>query len=186
MQWSAGLREQAGRNVRRSLMIVVLTLASGCASDGAPDLAGLGGMLGAIAGPETKGRLVGDDVGEGVGYVIGDEADRAKAARLDAAEHYEVGRIGATRWRVLDVQPYGRLPAFEEMMVYFRPDGRVETTTKFADGRTEEADESYRVVGGTIILTRRGYLINTKYWITGQQMILDGDDFRITLLRLPS
>ena len=41
-------------------------------------------------------------------------------------------------------------------------------------------------MGGTIIVSRRGYMINAKYWLTGQQMILDGDNLRVAFLRLPS
>lgn len=168
------------------LLVTLAMLAAGCATSRGPDPRGIGGMIGAAAGRASTSAVFGAEAGTDVGYVIGDEADRAKAARLDVSEHYEVGRLGATRWNVLDVRPADRVPAFVEKIVYFRLDGRVETTTKLADGRTRSIDESYRVVGGTLILSGPGYLVNASYRIVGQQMILNGDGYRVTLVRLPS
>ena len=45
-------------------------------------------------------------------------------------------------------------------------------------------DERYRVVGNTLIINRPGYLINARYGIEGDEMIVDAEQFRAVLRRI--
>ena len=52
------------------------------------------------------------------------------------------------------------------------------------DGKVEMSEETYRVVGDTLIVNKPGYLINAKYRITGDEMIVSAQDFSAVLKRL--
>jgi hypothetical protein len=71
-------------------------------------------------------------------------------------------------------------------LVDFRPEGHVITTTTHKDGRVEVFDESYRVVGDTLIINKPGYLVNAKFKIDGQQLIVTDPGFSAVLTRLPA
>ena len=58
------------------------------------------------------------------------------------------------------------------------------TTTTRPDGKVEMSEETYRVVGDTLIVNKPGYLINAKYRITGDEMIVSAQDFSAVLKRL--
>ena len=52
------------------------------------------------------------------------------------------------------------------------------------NGKVEVFDENYRVVGDTLIVNKPGYLINAKYKIDGQELILTDPGFSAVLTRL--
>ena len=47
-------------------------------------------------------------------------------------------------------------------------------------------DEGYRVVGSTLIVNEPGLLINARFKISGEEMIVDAEDFSAVLRRMPS
>lgn len=167
---------------------------AGCASEGQTG-ALMGGGIGALAGQaignNTEATLIGGAVGTGVGYMIGNEADKKKAASMQRTKtsygysHTEVSSLGNTRWKMVSLSPQGYLPSFTSKIIEFRPYGRVITTTTYADGRVEVFDESYRVVGSTLIINRPGYIVNARYSVSGNQMIMSADDFSAVLERIP-
>ena len=173
----------------------MITFAGGCdssAKTGALGGAGIGALAGQAIGGNTKSTLIGAGIGAGVGYIVGNEKDKKKAKQMQASQpatttvytHSEVGPLGNTRWQVLSIAPPDIVKPYTSKIVEFRPHGRVITTTTNSDGSINVADESYRVVGGTLIVNRPGYIINASYRIDGDEMTVDAADFRAILRRI--
>lgn len=175
----------------------MITFAGGCDSSG--KTGGLvGGGIGALAGQaiggSTKSTLIGAGVGAGLGYIIGNEKDKKEAKQQQSQAtrtttytsytHTQVGPLANTRWQLLSVAPPDRVAPFASKIIEFRPYGRVITTTTNPDGSIEVADESYRVVGSTLIVNRPGFIINAAYRIQGDEMTVDAADFRAILRRI--
>jgi hypothetical protein len=149
--------------------------------------AGLGAIIGGAAG-DTQGALIGAAVGTGIGYIIGDQVDEKKAKEMSAkgTTHSEVVPLGGTKWRVTSIHTTKALAPYATKLVEVRPDGRVITTTTGEGGKVEVADESYRVVGDTLIINKPGYLVNAKYKVDGDQLIVTDPGFSAVLTRLPA
>ena len=52
------------------------------------------------------------------------------------------------------------------------------------DGRVEVSDETYRVVGDTLIVNRPGYIINARFTVSGGQLTVSAERFSAVLNRL--
>lgn len=177
--------------------------------------AGLGALMGQAIGGNTTGTLIGTAAGAGIGYIIGNERDKARAEELsrqnaaaaragsggaasggapapggmtwsDRPVHTEVAPLGGTRWMLVSVNPRDAAPPHASILVEFRDNGRVLTTTTLTNGTVESADECFRVVGETLIINRPGYLINARFQVAGDQLIISADRFSAVLSRLPS
>lgn len=110
----------------------------------------------------------------------------ASSATIDRPTHTEVGPLGDTRWLVVSINPRDAAPPHASMLVEFRRNGRVLTTTTLKDGTVESADESYRVVGDTLIINRPGYLVNARFQVSGNQLVISAERFSAVLTQLPS
>ena len=150
-------------------------------------------MAGQAIGGSTEATLIGAAVGTGIGYIIGNEKDKKHAEEMNksrqaqpAYTHDEVGPLGGTRWMLVSLAPRDAAPPYTSKIVEFRPDGRVITTTTNPDGTVDVFNERYRVVGATLIVNKPGYLINAEFRISGNEMIVDADEFRAVLRRLDS
>lgn len=197
--------------IHRSIAALVASLLlfapGGCETSGRTGMlagAGMGALMGQAIGGNTTATLIGAGVGTGIGYIIGNEMDKSRAAAMTEAQaaqnaqggagggapvlftNTEVGPLGGTRWLLVSVNPRDAAPPHASMLVEFRPNGRVLTTTTTADGQVLSADECYRVVGDTLIINRPGYLINARFQIANDQLILSADRFSAVLRRLPS
>ena len=173
-----------------SFVLVAAGICTGCQTakgTGALGGAGLGALIGAAAG-DTEGALIGAAVGTGVGYIIGDQIDEKKAKELSAkgTAHNEVGPLGGTKWRVASINSTKPVPPYASKLIEFRPDGHLITTTTNHDGQVQVNDESYRVVGDTLIANKPGYLVNAKYKLDGQQLVVTDPGFSAVLTRLPA
>ena len=147
---------------------------------------GIGTLIGAAAG-DTQGAIIGAAVGTGVGYIIGDQVDEKRAKEIEAAKATpEVAPLGGTKWRLASVSTPEPLPAYVSKVIDFRPDARVITTTTKPNGQIEVFDESYRVVGSTLIINKPGYLVNAKYRVEGTRLLIDDAKFHAELERLPA
>lgn len=73
---------------------------------------------------------------------------------------------------------------YESIIVEFRHDGRVITTKTESGGTVTRHDERYRVVGNTLIVNKPGYLINARFRIDGNDLIIDAEQVRAVLTRL--
>ena len=176
------------------ILLIGLTMASvGCqnsAQTGGLAGAGIGALAGQAIGHNTESTLIGAAVGGGIGYIIGNEKDKQKAKEMTAADttppanHTEVGTLGGTRWKVTSLNPQNIVPAYASMIVEFRKDGRAITTTTKTDGKVVVTDESYRVVGTTLILNTPGYLVNGRFQITGNQLVVSADKFSAVLEKI--
>lgn len=189
---SPARRRSLGVFMAPFLMVVAVAL-TGCETGrgtGALAGAGIGALAGQAIGGNTEATLIGAAVGTGVGYIIGNEADKKKAAAMTKASaqtppaHTEVGPLGGTRWKVVSLRPMDVAPPFRTKELEFRPDGRVITTTTTPSGDVEVFDESFRVVGDTLIINKPGYLINARYSLAGSQLIVNAQEFSAVLERL--
>ncbi len=159
--------------------------AVGCATQartGALTGSGIGALAGQIIGHNTTSTLIGAGIGTGIGYVIGNEMDKSKAAKQKIAKTY--APLGGTSWKVVSIVPAKKVPKFTSKIVEFRNDGHVVTTTVYPDKSKDVTNENYRVTGNTLIVNRKGYLVNYKYQINGSTMVARADKIRVTLKRL--
>jgi uncharacterized protein YcfJ len=177
-----------------AVCIALVVVVGGCATragTGALAGGGIGALAGQAIGHSTGATLIGAAVGTGVGYIVGNEMDKKKAQEMSQAtkannyDHSEVGPLGGTKWQVMSIAPKDRVPAFTSKIVEFGPRGHVTTTTTFPNGKVEVFKETYRVVGDTLIVNKPGYLINAKYAVKGNEMVVDAQDFSAVLTRLP-
>jgi hypothetical protein len=175
-------------------LMCTLAVTMGCQTGGQTGAlagGGIGALAGQAIGGNTGATLVGAAVGTGVGYMIGNEADKKKARTMSDGtpvpnhQHDEVGELGGTRWKVVSLAPRDFAPPFTSKIIDFQPNGRVITTTTNPDGTVDTFNEHYRVVGSTLIVNRPGYLINARFSVSGKELIVDADDFRAVLERLP-
>ncbi len=142
--------------------------------------AGIGGLAGQAIGRNTTGTLIGAGVGAGVGYIIGNEKDKKAAQSYNYSEKTP---LTGTAWKVVSLDMPEK-PPYETMTVAFEPDGNVVTTKYEPDGGKTVSSEKYRVVGDTLIINKPGYLINAKYRVTGNEMIVDCEQFHAVLQRI--
>lgn len=173
------------------LLVVVAT--SGCETGGQTGAlvgSGIGALAGQAIGGDTGATLMGAAVGTGVGYIIGNEQDKkharemSQARQMPAPTHNEVGPLGGTRWSVVSLNPKDRVPPYTSKIIEFKTNGRVITTTTKPDGQVEVFDETYRVVGDTLIINKPGYLVNARFGVSGEQMTVSAEDFSAVLRRL--
>jgi len=158
---------------------------SGCATNagtGALAGGGIGALAGQIIGKNTTGTLIGAGIGTGLGYVVGNERDKTKAAEHKIKQTY--APLGGTKWKILSIKPANKVPKFSSKIVSFDNDGRVITTTTYPDKSRDVSTESYRVTGNTLIVNRKGYIINYKFSINGKSMTARVKNVVISMRRL--
>ncbi len=157
----------------------------GCASHagtGALAGSGLGALTGQMIGKNTESTLIGAGIGAGVGYLIGRQSDKRKAVEQNVRATY--APLGGTKWRVISIKPAHKVPKFTSKVVEFKNDGHVVTTTTYPDKSRDVSTENYRVMGSTLIVNRKGYIINYQYRINGNKMVARADTVTIQLRRL--
>lgn len=182
------------RSISRAVQVVIMAVVLiGCetsAQTGALGGAGIGALAGQAIGGNTGATLIGTGIGAGVGYLIGNEKDKKHAREVSQAaaaknyDHNEVGSLGGTRWSVTDMDPADKFGPFISKTVEFKSNGHVVTTTKQPDGNLKVNEESYRVIGRTLIINSPGYIINATYTLDGNTMMVTAEDFRAVLQRL--
>ena len=134
----------------------------------------------------------GNNVGQGIGYLIADEQDQAHAAQLNRTTssrnyaHNEVGPLTNTRWQVRTITPAKAANENLGMVVTFRPSGHVITRTILPDSTTSLVNERYRVVGDTLIINKDQYLINAQYRIRGEVLTIAAGEFVAVFDRIRS
>lgn len=173
---------------------LIAWLFAGCATKartGAAGGAGAGALAGGLITGSTQGALIGAGIGTGLGYIIGNEADKKDAEKKNQSTppekyaHDEVGPLGGTRWKVVSLVPKDTFGPYVSKVVDFKPNGRVVTTTTNQDGSVDVYNEHYRVVGQTLIVNKPGYLINSRFGVKGDQLIVDSEKFRAVFKRIP-
>ena len=178
------------RRVWNTLLFLAVGLVTSCSTakgTGALAGGGIGALIGAAAG-DTQGALIGAAVGTGVGYIIGDQVDEKRAKEMSAKgdTHSEVAPLGGTRWKLASLNTTRTIEPYASKVVDFKPNGRVITTTTKTDGNVETFDESYRVVGDTLIVNKPGYLVNAKFKVNANQLVVNDPGFSAVLERMPA
>lgn len=176
------------RTLGIALAVCVPLSITGCATKGKSGAligGGIGAVIGQAAGRSTEATLIGAAVGTGIGYIIGNERDKKDAARLSKDESALVDNapLAGTVWQVTSLAGE-RKREFQSMVVDFGNNGRVNTTTTERNGGVTRVDERYRVVGTTLIVNKPGYMINARFRVSGNELIIDAEDFRAVLRRL--
>jgi hypothetical protein len=181
---------KASRRVFCGVSVIAVSLAliisSGCETkkqSGALAGAGVGALIGQMAGGSTQATLIGAAVGTGVGYVIGNEMDKKDAKGREAVKAEETVPLANTTWQVTSIVPKPDKPV-KSLIAHFKPDGIVVSTRTFEDGHVETANERYRIVGDTLIINQDNYVINARFKINGNQMIANTDKYSIILTRV--
>ena len=157
--------------------------AGGCqtrAQTGTAVGAGIGALAGQAIWGNTESTLIGAAIGAGAGYIIGNEQDKKAAKDHDFSQPTA---LTGTKWKVTSLVMEDK-PEFKTMTVEFRPDGKVVTVRHEPGGTMTITEERYRIVGNTLIINKRDYLINASYGIEGNQMIVDCERFRAVLQRI--
>ena len=173
--------------------IILVFVVVGCQTGGQTGAlvgSGIGAVAGQLIGGDTGATLVGAGVGAGVGYIIGNEKDKKHASEMSQAQsapvptHNEVGQLGGTRWNLISLYPKDTAKPYTSRIVEFKTNGRVVTTSTKPDGKVEVAEETYRVVGNTLIVNRPGYLINARFEVSGNQLTVSAENFSAVLQRI--
>jgi len=195
--------------LRIILLIALATLAAlslGCRTrgqTGALTGAGIGALAGQAIGGDTEGTLIGSGVGAGIGYIIGNEMDKSRARDLEhnsrrrshhhnpgpnhnrnRTPHDEVGPLGGSHWRVIEMSPPGPMRNVESKLLEFGPEGELTTITTFDDGRVEVDRESYRIVDSTLVMNAPDFMVNADYIIEGDRLTIEAPEFQIVATRL--
>jgi len=171
-------------------LCALLILAGGCATKGQTGAlagSGIGALAGQAIGGNTTATLIGAGVGAGVGYLVGNEKDKKEATKMKSAkggEREDTKPLGGTKWKLASLNPRDITREYTSKLIEFGRGGYVVTTTTRPDGKVDIAEETYRVVGDTLIVNKPGYLINAKYRITGDEMIVSAQDFSAVLKKL--
>ena len=170
-----------------AILSLLFLFPGGCATKGRTGAlagGGVGALIGQAAGRDTEATLIGAAVGAGVGYIIGNEVDKQEAQALAAQKAVPKNApLAGTSWRVISLVRDRPLP-HRSLVLDFREDGRLITTRTLPDGNVVRADEAYRVVGSTLIVNKPGYLVNAKYRIDDQEMVVEAPHFRAVLERV--
>jgi len=165
---------------------VVVTVCAACATKAQTGLAagsGIGALMGQLIGRDTKGTLIGAGVGAGLGYIIGNEMDKSEAKSRETVKSEETQPLGGTTWQVVSMNPIPKEP-FKTMTIRFDSNGTIVTTKTYANGTVKEDIEKYRIVGSTLIISDVDYIVNSRFKIDGNQMIMDTTDTSIVLKRI--
>jgi len=142
--------------------------------------AGIGALAGQVIGGSTKGTLIGAGIGAGAGYLIGNSQDKKAAKAHDMSQPTP---LTGTTWKVVNLVKKD-MPEYKSIIVEFKPNGEVVTTRHEPGGTMTVTEERYRIVGDTLIINKPGYIINAKYQVQGNQMIIDCEQFRAVLERI--
>lgn len=172
-----------------SLFLAGAMLVAGCTSKtqtNTPKTTSTGtsvGMLVKQGSANDPGTTVtGPGVGTGVGYVIGDSADKQNAVMAKAVLPAEMEPLADTTWTLMTMDPPSVAPT-GTLMVTFWDDGRAVTTTALS-GETSTVTEKYRIVGKTLILNKDDYIVNAPYTLAGDQLTINAPGVRMTFRKV--
>ncbi len=172
-----------------SALCLSLLMGMGCATKaqtGAAAGAGAGALIGGLAnmhGSWGATALLGAGIGAGLGYLIGNEQDKKDAIARQGASESELKPLAGTTWQVISITPKPK-KSYKSIVTHFRTDGKVVTTKTGMDGKIEKDTEGYRVVGSTLIIYKPDYVVNDKFRIDGDKLIIDYGDGSVVMQRV--
>ena len=197
------MREASRLLVPAIVLTLCAVLAPGCgtsaAQQGGTGGAALGALTGALLGGGWRGAAAGAAIGGGLGYIAGNEQDKAMAqeqanrdrAAMNAAyiSHNpktayrptkRTSLVGST-WRVISLVSNTPVPKYHSIVVSFQTNTRMTTLAVAPDGKVETTTETYRIVDDVIIITGKDRVINAKWSVQNRQLIIIAADVRIVL-----
>jgi hypothetical protein len=143
------------------LALLALYLCTGCAERGKPIPPGQEGAPFATLAEEA---LYGIDPG----YKITDDSNP----------------LSDTKWQVMTVTPKPE-KAFSTMYMNFKSDGNLEEVTTFPDGSVKREVYVYNTAGATLAINKaKNVIIDARYKITGNRMIMDTGEYSMVLQRV--
>jgi len=142
--------------------------------------AGIGAIAGQLIGGDSKATLIGAAIGTGAGYLIGNSQDKKAAKTYDMSQPTP---LTGTKWKVVSLVK-ADTPEYTAIFVEFKPDGKVVTTRHEPGGTMTVTEERYRIVGNTLIINKPGYIVNAEYQISGDELIVNCEQFRAVLRRI--
>jgi hypothetical protein len=135
--------------------------------------AGVGALIGQLAGGTATSTLIGAGVGAAGGYIIGNEADRRQARQRTAAAAptpvNELQPLAGTNWTLTSITPESSRN-FSAMVIEFRSNGVLVTTRTENDGSVRTDEEYFRVVNNTLIVNDRDYILNGPFILNNRSL----------------
>lgn len=135
--------------------------------------AGVGALVGQLAGGTATSTLIGAGIGAAGGYIIGNEADRRQARqRAQAAAPTPINELqplAGTNWTLTSITPESAR-TFTSMIIEFRSNGVLVTTRTESDGTVRTDEEYFRVVNNTLIVNDRDYIINGPFILNNRSL----------------
>lgn len=165
------------------LCFCIAWLVSGCNSSAKTDAligTGVGALIGQAIGGDTGATLVGAGVGAGVGYLIGNNQDKKAAEKYD---YNSPTPLSGTQWTVSDLTMKNK-PQYQSITVEFKPNGILVTTRVNPDGTKLIQEEKYRIVDQTLIIHKTDYIVNAKYALYGNQLVVTAEEFKAVLTKI--
>ena len=180
-------------------LIVTISVITSCGttktSQGASTGALIGGLLDGWGGAAT-GALIGGGVG-----LMADTADDQKKSQeqkdreLELLEKSSITKdpntayspdnsnlLTGSTWRVISlVDEKNETPEFASILLTFQTNTKATTLILWKDGRSETYGETYSIVSDALIFTGKDYVTNSKYNVSGKQLILVTPTARVVL-----
>ena len=119
-------------------------------------------------------------VGAGAGYLIGNHQDKKAAAEHD---YSTATPLSGTEWTLSDLTMENK-PQYQSYTVKFTKDGKIVSTLIKPDGTKKIEEERYRIVDDTIVVHKTDYIINAKYALYGNELVITTDKFKAVLKKI--
>jgi hypothetical protein len=155
----------------------------GCESHAKTDAligTGVGALIGQAIGGDTGATLIGAGVGAGAGYLIGNHQDKKAAAEHD---YSTATPLTGTEWMLSDLTMKNK-PQYQSYTLKFTKDGKIVSTLIKPDGTKKIEEERYRIVDSTIVVHKDDYIINAKYALYGNELVITTDKFKAVLNKI--
>jgi hypothetical protein len=183
--------------------IAALFMLTGCGTTSTSKGASLGAVVGGLSGG-TRGAATGALIGGGLGY-LADRADDKAAARAQSDKEAaalrqakitsnpqtayrpdNINPLTGSTWRAIslvsDIDPPG---TYSSVVVTFQTNSKVTTLAIPPEGDAAVFVETYRVVDDVLIISGKengeAYVVNAKFSIENQQMIVVAPGLRVVL-----
>ena len=156
---------------------------NGCDSSAKTDAligTGVGALIGQAVGGDTGATLIGAGVGAGAGYLIGNHQDKKAAEKHD---YSSATPLTGTEWSLSDLTMENK-PQYQSYTVKFTKDGKIVSTLIKPDGTKKIEEERYRIVDSTIVVHKDDYIINAKYALYGNELVITTDKFKAVLKKI--
>jgi len=100
--------------------------------------------------------------------------------RVNAAD---VAPLGGTSWTLQSVSPQPARP-LRAMTIRFEPGGSAIVERTYEDGGTEKSQDRYQVIGSSLVVNRADPLLNARWKLTDDTLVLDSGTTQLTMGRL--